>query len=130
MWLSAYRSELKEALSHKWAIAAIAAATYVLFVSYDFLPMPKAIKYEPAFCLLTVSLVSIFNIQSKLLYFIGKNSLLFYLIHIAVLVLLTEMLGGINQYFVAILAVVLVVTMALCWAYTKVEALIKKGIEK
>lgn len=125
MWLSAYRSELQGVLSHKIAIAVIAAVIYVLFVNYDFLPMPRSIKYEPAFCLLTVSLISIFNIQSKLLYFIGKNSLLFYLIHIAVLILLTEVLGGIHQYYVLILGVVLVVTLALCWGYTKVENLIR-----
>ena len=129
MWLSAYRSELQNVLSHKIAIAAIAAAIYVLFVNYDFLPMPRAIKYEPAFCLLTVSLVSIYNIRSKLLFFIGKNSLLFYLIHIAVLVLLSAILGGITQYYGVILCVVLLATMALCWGYTKAESLIKKRIE-
>ncbi len=126
MWLSAYRSELQGVLSHKIAIAVIAAAIYVLFVNYDFLPMPRSIKYVPAFCLLTVSLISIVNIQSKLLYFIGKNSLLFYLIHIAALLLLTEILGGIHQYYVLILGVVLVVTSALCWGYTQVENLFKK----
>ena len=126
MWLSAYRSELNGVLSHKWAIAAISAAIYVLFMNFDILPMPAAIKYEPAFCLLTVSLVSIFNIQSKLLYFIGKNSLLFYLIHLAVILLLTEMLGGINQYYGLMLGAVLVVTLVLCWGYTRVENLIKQ----
>lgn len=126
MWLSAYRSELKDVLCYKWAIAAISVAIYVLFMNFDILPMPAAIKYEPAFCLLTVSLVSIFNIQSKLLYFIGKNSLLFYLIHLAVILLLTEMLGGINQYYGLMLGAVLVVTLVLCWGYTRVENLIKQ----
>lgn len=126
MWLSAYRSELNGVQSHKWAIAAISAAIYVLFMNFDILPMPAAIKYEPAFCLLTVSLVSIFNNQSKLLYFIGKNSLLFYLIHLAVILLLTEMLGGINQYYGLMLGAVLVVTLVLCWGYTRVENLIKQ----
>jgi len=124
MWLSAYREDLRNVLSRKLAIAVIAAVIYVLFVNYDFLPMPRSIKYEPAFCLMTVSLISIFNIQSKLLYFIGKNSLLFYLIHIAVLILLEES-NFIGNRYILTLGVTLVATLALCWVYTKVENLIK-----
>ncbi len=85
-------------------------------------------KYGVPFCMLFVSLGSIVNIPSKLLYFIGKNSLLFYLIHIAILLLLTEILGGIHQYYMLILGIVLVMTLALCWAYIKSKELIEKHI--
>lgn len=128
MWLSAYKEELKNVLSHKWAIAIASLVLYVVFRNYAFLPLRACLKYSLAFCMLFVSLGSIVNIPSKLLYFIGKNSLLFYLIHIAILLLLTEILGGIHQYYMLILGIVLVMTLALCWAYIKSKELIEKHI--
>lgn len=130
MWLSAYKNELKSVLSYKWVIAVVSAAIYVVFVNHNYFPIAAAIKYEPAFCMLAVSLISIFNIQSKILYYVGKKSLLFYLIHIAVLLLITEMLGGVNQHHILIFGVVLGLTFAFSWAYTKVEDLLYKSLCK
>lgn len=128
MWFSAYRYEMKDVLKFKWVIAIASLVLYIVFRDYDFLPLRAVFKYSIAFCMLMVSLVAIVNIQSKLLFFIGKNSLLFYLIHIALLVLLTEILDGIHQYYVLLLGIVLVMTLALCWAYIKSKELIEKHI--
>ncbi|WP_405373516.1 acyltransferase family protein [Pseudobutyrivibrio sp.] len=123
MWLSAYRRELKPVLEQKWAIAIISLFLYWLFRNYDFLPLRACLKYSIPFCLLFVSLGSIVNIQSKLLYFIGKNSLLFYLIHIALLLLLRES-EYMCEHYILTLCVVFIGTVALSWIYKKVQELI------
>ena len=123
MWLSAYRRELKPVLEQKWAIAIISLFLYWLFRNYDFLPLRACLKYSIPFCLLFVSMGSIVNIQSKLLYFIGKNSLLFYLIHIASLLLLRES-EYMCEHYILTLCVVFIGTVALSWIYKKVQELI------
>lgn len=84
------QEQAKQVMFPKWAIAIISLFLYWLFRNYDFLPLRACLKYSIPFCLFFVSVGPIVNIQSKLLYFIGKNSLLFYLIHIALLLLLRE----------------------------------------
>lgn len=123
MWLSAYRRELKPVLEQKWAIAFVSLFLYWLFRSYDFLPLRAYLKYSIPFCLLFVSMGSIVNIQSKWLYFIGKNSLLFYLIHLALLLLLRES-EYMCEHFILTLCVVFIGTVALSWIYKKVQELI------
>ena len=123
MWLCAYRRELKPVLEQKWAIAIISLFLYWLFRNYDFLPLRACLKYSIPFCLLFVSLGSIVNIQSKWLYFIGKNSLLFYLIHIALLLLLRES-EYMCEHYILTLCVVFIGTVALSWIYKKVQELI------
>ena len=125
MWLSAYKEELKGVLSHKIIIAILSLVLYVVFLKYDFLPTLACFKYSIMFCLLFVSLGSIVNIQSKPLYFIGKNSLLFYLIHIALLFLLSESKFLSKQYMLT-LGIILVGTIALVYLYVKIQTLIQQ----
>ena len=123
MWLSAYRRELKPVLEQKWAIVIISLFLYWLFRNYDFLPLRACLKYSIPFCLFFVSMGSIVNIQSKWLYFIGKNSLLFYLIHIALLLLLRES-EYMCEHYILTLCLVFIGTVALSWIYKKVQELI------
>lgn len=125
MWLSAYKTELCGIMKYKMIIALYSLIIYLMFLFYDFLPMPASIKYEVAYCILMVSIVSIVNVQSKFLYFIGKNSLLFYLIHIAVLLLFTD-LGFLTQSYILNLCIVFLITLFLCMVYVKSNELIFK----
>lgn len=129
MWLGAYKEELKDVLNQKIIIAILSLVFYVVFLKYDFLPTRACFKYSIMFCLLFVSLGSIVNIQSKLLYFIGKNSLLFYLIHIALLLLLSESNFFSEQYMLTC-GITMVSTTALVYLYVKLQTLIQQKICK
>lgn len=129
MWLYAFRNELQAIMKQKILVFVISCLIYVLFLFYDFLPMPASIKYEPAFCLMMVSTFSLVNIQSNFLYFIGKNSLLFYLIHIAILLLLTKLTFFTQQYML-MLGVVFFSTTSLVYIYVKLQTYIQQNICK
>ena len=126
-WLSAYKEELKNVLSHKWAIAIASLVLYVVFRNYAFLPLRACLKYSLAFCMLFVSLGSIVNIQSKALYFIGKQSLLFYLIHIALLMNIRQS-SFMSEHHWLTLGVVFVGTVAFTGLYLALQSFIQRNI--
>ena len=58
---------------------------YTFIKRYPIPHLPHLMTYAVAFCFFVIFFVSVIDISNPILHFIGKNSLLFYLIHIPVI---------------------------------------------
>lgn len=82
MWMAAYKDQLQKIFDKKIIIFICAIVAYYITLHYNLLPIPSRTVHSFVFAIAMVAAVSIFNIANPIMDYIGRNSLLFYLIHV------------------------------------------------
>lgn len=85
LWGARFHKQLDIKLLCKVVGLILFLGLYMFTKRYPIPPLPHLMTYAVAFCFFMIFLVSVININNPILHFIGKNSLLFYLIHIPVI---------------------------------------------
>lgn len=128
LWFAAYKPKLDLKFSTKILGTIIFFALYICFKRFNLhLPVPPLTVYAICFSLFMVFLVSLIDIVNPIFYYIGKNSLLFYLIHIPLLsyVLRLRPTDSFNPNYA--FGAMLVITFVLCLLYNKCEEKLDKS---
>ena len=126
MWMAAYKNQLQKIYDKKIIIFVCAIVAYYITLHYNLLPIPSRTVHSFAFAIAMVAAVSIFNFANPIMDYIGRNSLLFYLIHVP----LCELLAPPPFEFLRLkwiaLGIVLILTAILTVSYNQIKIKLQK----
>ena len=125
MWMAAYKDELHKVYNKKYIILIFSIVAYYVTFHYNVLPIPSRTIHSFFFAIAILSFGSVFNIANPILDYIGRNSLLFYLFHIAMCELLVPSMKIFSNQWVA-LVFILASTTLLCFVYNVVKKQLQK----
>lgn len=86
--MAAYKDNLQKIFDKKIIILVCAVIVYFLTLNFNIIPLPSRTIHSFIFSIAMLSTVAVFNIANPIFDYIGRNSLLFYHVHISVCELL------------------------------------------
>jgi peptidoglycan/LPS O-acetylase OafA/YrhL len=126
MWMAAYKDNLQKIFDKKIIILVCAVIVYYLTLNYNILLLPSRTIHSFVFAIAMLSTVAVFNIANPIFDYIGRNSLLFYLIHVPMCELLAPPPCEILRQRWVALILVLIITAILTILYNRIKIKLHK----